>query len=131
MRQIYNDTFQDFSQANTQEKCYHDYKCFFGDMNFRIDLENSVVRQLVQEKNYQKLIEHEQLNKIKDTHPILKNYSEGPLCFDPTFKYDFHSNEYDSSQKQRVPAWTDRILMCRDPQFKRYLVRDAFKKDDV
>lgn len=44
VRQIYNDTFQDFSQANTQEKCYHDYKIFFGDMNFRIDLENNVVR---------------------------------------------------------------------------------------
>lgn len=40
VRQIYNDTFQDFSVANTQEKCYHDYKCFFGDMNFRIDLDN-------------------------------------------------------------------------------------------
>lgn len=99
VRQIYNDTFQDFSQANTQEKCYHDYKIFFGDMNFRIDLENNVVRQLVLEKNYQKLIEHDQLTKIKDTHPILKNYSEGPLTFDPTFKYDFHSNQYDTSQK--------------------------------
>lgn len=67
---------------------------------------------------------------IKNDHPILKNYQEGQLNFDPTYKYDIDSNLYDSSSKSMAPAWADRILMCRDPQFKRYLVRDAYKKDD-
>lgn len=52
IKQIYNDTFQDFSLANTQEKCYHDYKCFFGDMNFRVELDNKKVREMIEQKNY-------------------------------------------------------------------------------
>ena len=60
-------------------------------------------------------MENDQLLKIKDSHPILKNYSEGPLIFDPTYRYDIDSNLYDTSSKNRTPSWTDRILMCRDP----------------
>ena len=76
-------------------------------------------------------MENDELTKIKTSHPILKNYSEGPLVFDPTYRYDIDSNLYDTSAKNRTPSWTDRILLCRDPQFKRYLVRDKYNKDDV
>jgi hypothetical protein len=55
VRQIFNDTFNDFSVCQTQEKCFHDYKCFFGDMNFRIDLPNFEVRDLIDKKNYNRL----------------------------------------------------------------------------
>ena len=43
LKQIYNETFNDFSVSNSQEQCYIDYKCFFGDMNFRIQLPNKEV----------------------------------------------------------------------------------------
>ena len=32
------------------------------------------------------------------------------MNFRPTFKYDPESEVYDTSKKQRVPSWTDRIL---------------------
>lgn len=41
---------------------------------------------------------------------VFTGYSEGPLLFRPTYKYDYGSDNYDSSEKMRIPAWTDRIL---------------------
>ena len=34
----------------------------------------------------------------------------GRLEFDPTYKYDFGTDDYDSGPKNRAPAWTDRVL---------------------
>lgn len=38
---------------------------------------------------------------------------EGKLDFAPTYKYDLFSEDYDTSEKCRTPAWTDRILWKR------------------
>ncbi|OBS83607.1 hypothetical protein A6R68_22408 [Neotoma lepida] len=50
--------------------------------------------------------------------PLLREFQEGPLLFPPTYKFDRHSNNYDTSEKKRKPAWTDRILwrLKRQPQ---------------
>ena len=55
VRQIFNDSFNDFGVCMTQDKCFHDYKCFFGDMNFRIDLSNYDTRELIDQKKYAQL----------------------------------------------------------------------------
>jgi hypothetical protein len=58
------------------------------------------------------LLPHDQLlREIKfNLGHRLRGFSEGPLTFNPTYKYDPRSEEYDSSLKHRSPAWCDRIL---------------------
>lgn len=40
----------------------------------------------------------------------MQDYHEGDITFRPTYKYDLHSDVYDTSEKARAPAWTDRIF---------------------
>jgi hypothetical protein len=44
---------------------------------------------------------------------VFHGFREGALHFSPTYKFDKGSHAlyaYDSSEKKRVPAWTDRIF---------------------
>jgi hypothetical protein len=87
-------------------------------MNYRIDLRREPVVADIQKGDYSRLILHDQLLKeMKNNRGFrLRGFSEGPLDFAPTYKYDRRSNEYDSSEKRRVPAWCDRVLWrSREP----------------
>ena len=57
--------FNDFSLVTSREKSYHDYKFLFGDMNFRIDLPNPEVRELIMQSNYAALQKEDQLLKTR------------------------------------------------------------------
>ncbi len=52
---------------------------------------------------------------ISRLHPlqVFQGYSEGELNFAPTYKYDEFSDDYDTSDKCRTPAWCDRVLWKR------------------
>ncbi|KAH8815555.1 Endonuclease/exonuclease/phosphatase [Xylogone sp. PMI_703] len=58
------------------------------------------------------LIPHDQLRRMQKTRKVLQDgWKEGPITFLPTYKYDVGSvGIFDSSEKNRVPSWCDRIL---------------------
>jgi hypothetical protein len=86
--------------------------CFFnGDMNYRIDLPRETVLTCIRRNDLDKLLEHDQLLAQRRKNPgfRLRPFSEAPIAFAPTYKYNVGSDDYDTSEKKRTPAWCDRI----------------------
>jgi hypothetical protein len=80
-------------------------------------------------EDYEALHVHDQLLKeMKNNRGFrLRPFTEGPLLFAPTYKYDPRSALYDTSEKNRVPAWCDRVLWrasvpsrVREIEYRRY-----------
>uniref|UniRef100_A0A3B3VTC8 Synaptojanin-1 n=1 Tax=Poecilia latipinna TaxID=48699 RepID=A0A3B3VTC8_9TELE len=91
----------------------HDYVFWCGDFNYRINLPNEEVKELIKQQNWDALTAGDQLLEQKNTGMVFRGFIEGNLDFAPTYKYDLFSEDYDTSEKCRTPAWTDRILWKR------------------
>lgn len=104
--------------------CY-DRVFWFGDMNYRVDQTREQMDDWLHEldaldeqndpalfqDHYNHLIKnHDQLAKSLRFGYIFQGFREAPISFRPTYKFDNHTDVYDTSQKRRIPAWTDRIL---------------------
>jgi phosphatidylinositol-bisphosphatase len=100
---------------------------FCGDLNYRVDLPREIsehtllqmkrLQEIGDEKSLQKaellrleLLRHDQLICSMSEKRAFPGFAEGKISFAPTFKFDKGTPEYDSSYKQRIPAWTDRVL---------------------
>ena len=96
---------------------------WLADTNYRIDLANETVRSLATESNHDPLVGSDQvgfssfledarlrtyiqLRLAIENGDAFAGYDEGPLLFPPTYKYDVGTDNYDSSEKMRIPAWT-------------------------
>jgi hypothetical protein len=67
------------------------------------------------------LLQRDQLLKFMPIHKTFRGFQEvcfssdsthrkAPISFPPTYKYDLGTSIFDTSEKQRCPSWTDRIL---------------------
>lgn len=89
----------------------HDHVIWFGDLNYRINLPNDHCRSLIDSGAFDEMMELDQLsNEMKQQDGAFRGFREAPVRFYPTYKYDKGTSNYDSSEKQRVPSWTDRVL---------------------
>lgn len=89
----------------------HEICILNGDLNYRINGQRSNVLQDIKEGRLSKLLENDQLLgelKKNSTHR-LRSFTEDPIRFPPTYKYDPGTDNYDSSEKMRIPAWCDRV----------------------
>ena len=81
------------------------------------------------ERDWAELLAADQLRLEHGAAGVFQGFTEGPVTFPPTYKcgdgvdtvqisgvmsrYDLFSDDYDTSEKARVPAWTDRVLWKR------------------
>ncbi|KAJ2720610.1 Inositol-1,4,5-trisphosphate 5-phosphatase 1 [Coemansia sp. D1744] len=88
----------------------HDYVFWIGDLNYRVSLPNDQVRSLVAQGQLRTLMKHDQLKDQMAAGKVFRGYNEADVRFAPTYKYDSGTTTYDTSEKMRVPSWTDRIM---------------------
>lgn len=102
---------------------------WLGDLNYRIQGNRAAVDNLLapptelhrtaqdwrgQEAHWEGmravLLANDQLGRERDAGRAFAGFDEAPIHFRPTYKYDQQSDTYDTSEKCRVPAYTDRVL---------------------
>ncbi|KAG6396001.1 hypothetical protein SASPL_142135 [Salvia splendens] len=96
----------------------HDSRIFwFGDLNYRLYLEDNLARQLIKEQDWRSLQQFDQLRRELERGGVFQGWREGNIEFAPTYKYSsYNCNRYSgglpsrAGEKQRTPAWCDRIL---------------------
>ncbi|XP_076591144.1 inositol polyphosphate 5-phosphatase Ka isoform X1 [Chaetodon auriga] len=117
---------QTFDCKKAQRIVDHRLVFWFGDLNFRIqDHGMHFVRTCINNQTCNLLWSKDQLTMMKKKEQMLQEFEEGPLDFQPTYKFDLNSDTYDSrlyrtwfgfNGKKRKPAWTDRILWRLRPK---------------
>ncbi|CAH8519627.1 unnamed protein product [Schistosoma turkestanicum] len=112
-----NDDFQEIcrrlSLPNGRNILSHDYVFWCGDFNYRINLSGNEVKRLTAQSAWLDLLRSDQLTIERLAGNVFRGFDEGPIRFAPTYKYDLFCDDYDTSEKARSPAWTDRILWRR------------------
>lgn len=100
----------------------HEVVIWLGDFNYRIGTKPEYARELIDiyrhaggqgtkaENALHDLYKNDQLNIQMVAGQTFSYYQEGAIKFLPTYKFDLGNDNYDSSEKARIPAWTDRIL---------------------
>lgn len=109
----------------------HEICILNGDLNYRIDaMPRDTVVRAVHDNNLAKLLDRDQLLVSRRKNPgfRLRVFQEMPITFAPTYKYNVGTDNYDSSEKKRAPAWCDRVLFrglgrIKGEDYKRWEVR--------
>jgi len=91
----------------------HEICVINGDLNYRIDtMGRDTVVKAIKANNLARLLERDQLLVSRRRNPVfrLRAFHELAITFAPTYKYDVGTDNYDTSEKHRSPAWCDRLL---------------------
>ncbi|XP_052126016.1 synaptojanin-1 [Frankliniella occidentalis] len=94
----------------------HDYVFWCGDFNYRVDMDKDEIKEYVKRGELEPILQCDQLRVQQEQGNVFKGFTEGEVTFPPTYKYDLFSEDFDTSEKCRAPAWTDRVLWKRRKQ---------------
>nr|XP_033816039.1 phosphatidylinositol polyphosphate 5-phosphatase type IV [Geotrypetes seraphini] len=110
---------------------------WFGDFNFRLSKDRIGVNSILEldiNTSVPQLLQYDQLSKEMNDGSIFKGFQEAAINFLPTYKFDICCDTYDSTSKQRIPSYTDRILYKSrqkdDIQVEKYAACPVLKTSD-
>ncbi|XP_017768616.1 PREDICTED: 72 kDa inositol polyphosphate 5-phosphatase [Nicrophorus vespilloides] len=94
-----------------------DYVFWNGDLNFRLATPRAKVLEWLSHTSFplpphlpHGYLHHDQLCSVLTDGAAFRGFMEANITFPPTYKYDPGTQNFDTSSKQRAPAYTDRIL---------------------
>lgn len=88
----------------------HHVSLWMGDLNYRVNGRRRAVQHALEAGMYEVLHANDQLGRERKKGGAFGDFNEGDISFPPTYKFDRHTDTYDTSSKNRIPSWTDRIL---------------------
>ena len=87
---------------------------WMGDLNYRIntsqEMTADIVKAMADSYQLHTLLKHDQLHQQQKKGLIFTQFLEGAIDFKPTYKYDPSTNSWYTGEKNRAPAWCDRVL---------------------
>ncbi|KAH9445847.1 hypothetical protein Pst134EB_023680 [Puccinia striiformis f. sp. tritici] len=84
-----------------------------GDLNYRLNIAYAEAKALAERSSIEDcntMLLSDQLKQQIESGKAFQQFQEGNIEFGPTYKFDIGTNNFDTSEKQRIPAYTDRIL---------------------
>ena len=120
---------KDLPTRHKSKDVTQNFDCVFwcGDLNFRLAQPREEVIQWVSDSRFPREapinLHKDQLRGILNEGAVLRGFEEAPITFPPTYKYDPGTQSFDTSSKQRTPAYTDRILFKGKAHSRGYIRR--------
>ncbi|KAJ8426603.1 hypothetical protein Cgig2_024960 [Carnegiea gigantea] len=107
---------QEINEFNPVSIKGHDRIFWFGDLNYRLRMDDEKARELIRKKKWKRLQKFDQLKKEQQQGGVFQGWKEGDIDFAPTYKYSVElDNSYtgdkpissipNTGEKRRTPAW--------------------------
>ena len=89
----------------------HNMVFWLGDLNYRFEEKNTdQIKKMIEAGDYINLLKYDQLHRQQIIGNCFQDFTELKPMFKPTYKFDPGTDNWDTSEKARTPAWCDRIL---------------------
>ncbi len=105
---IYPDKYLGLVKTAGIDDC--DVLIWLGDFNYRVEMESKLARIFIESGQIGPILDKDQFKMERIKGGILQKYSEAEINFAPSYHFDVGTDRYDTSDKQRVPSWCDRII---------------------
>ncbi|CBZ25132.1 inositol/phosphatidylinositol phosphatase,putative [Leishmania mexicana MHOM/GT/2001/U1103] len=90
----------------------HDIIIVAGDLNYRLRLPYETAVHLANAGRFTELLQYDELaTEMKSPHTPWLNFINFTPTHMPTYRFDVGTDAYDTSEKRRVPSYTDRICV--------------------